>query len=77
LEEVKRHNKYAFLMNLDTPNKVAGGLARLVAIAGGIDAVNRLYASMDEVTVEDIQRAARTYYTPERRTVVVLKGAGS
>jgi len=77
LERVKRHNKYAFLMNLDTPNKVAGGLARMVAISGGIEVLDRLYAAMDEVTVDDIQSAARTYYRPDRRTVVVLKGAGS
>jgi zinc protease len=77
LAEVKRHNKYRFLMNLDTPNKVAGGLARLVAISGGIEAVDRLYDAMDDITAEDIRTAARTYYRPERRTVVVLKGAGS
>ena len=77
LDNVKRRNKYAFLMNLDTPNKVAGGLARLVAVAGNIEVVDRLYAAMDDVTPEDILASARAFYTPERRTVVVLKGAGS
>ena len=62
-------------MNLDAPNKVAGGLARFVALTGNIEVVNALYAAMDAVTPADVQEAAKTYYVPERRTVVVLKGA--
>jgi len=77
LATAKRHAKYAFLMNLDTPNKVAGRLARIVAVSGGIEAVNRLYATMEDISAEDIQSAARTFYRPERRTGVLLKGAGS
>ena len=32
LDELKRRNRYAFLMELDTPDKVAGALARFVAV---------------------------------------------
>jgi zinc protease len=77
LNDVRRRNKYGFLMGLDTPDRVAGGLARLVALTGGIDVVDRLYARFETITPEDIRRAASTYFTPERRTVVVLKGAKS
>lgn len=77
LEDLKKRNKYTFLMGLDTPDNVAGGLARLVALTGGIDVVEKLYATMETITAEDIQKAARKYFTPERRTVVVLKGAQS
>jgi zinc protease len=77
LQDVRKRNKYGFLMGLDTPDRVAGGLARLVAITGGIDVVDRLYAKFDTITPEDIRRAANAYFTPERRTVVVLKGATS
>jgi zinc protease len=75
LNDLKKRNKYGFLMGLDTPDNVAGGLARLVAITGGIDVVDVLYGQLDEVTPEEIMLAARTYFTPEQRTVVVLKGA--
>ncbi|MDH4068871.1 MAG: insulinase family protein [Ignavibacteria bacterium] len=75
LDDLKRRNKYSFLMGLDTPDNVAGGLARLVALTGGIDVVDGLYAKMDEVTPDDIMKAANKYFTPERRTTVVLKGA--
>jgi zinc protease len=75
LAELKRRNKYAFLMQLDTPDHVAGALARLAALTGSIETVNEFYAAIDKVTPEDVQNAARRYFVPGRRTVVVLKGA--
>jgi len=75
LADVKKRRKYGFLMNLDTPEKVAGRLATTIALTGGIEAIDQLYAEIDRVTPDDIMAAARRYFTPERRTVVVLKGA--
>jgi len=75
LNDLKRRNKYSFLMGLDTPDHVAGGLARFVAITGGIDIVDQLYNQLEKITAQDIQNAAKKYFTPERRTVVILKGA--
>ena len=75
LSDLIRRNKYSFLMGLDTPNAVAGGIARFVAITGGIDVIDRLFAQAATITPDDIRNAARKYFTPERRTVVVLKGA--
>ena len=63
-----------FLMNLDTPDRVAGRLAHVVAITGGIEAVDAYYAALAKVTPDDIMRAAQKYFVPERRTIVVLKG---
>ncbi|PTX98581.1 pitrilysin family protein [Opitutus sp. ER46] len=77
LEDLKRRNKYSFLMSLDTPDAVARGLARLLALTGDLSSIEMLYAQMENLTPADIQRAAQTYFTPERRTVVVLKGAKS
>jgi zinc protease len=77
LNELKRRNKYSFLMALDTPGEVAARLARFVALTGDIAVVDALYAQMDAVTPEDIMRAAKKYFVPERRTVVVLKGGQS
>lgn len=77
LRDLKRRNKYGFLMALDTPDAVAGRLARFVALTGDIAAVDALYAQMDTITPEDLMRAAKKYFTPERRTVVVLKGGQS
>jgi len=77
LGDLQRRRKYSFLMNLDTPNKVAGGLARYVALTGGIGCVDDLYAAFDSITPQDIMNAAKKYYVPGRRTVVVLKGVRS
>lgn len=74
LSDLKRRNKYAFAMALDTPAAVAGRLARYVALTGDIAVIESLYAQMDTITPEDIMRAAKRYFVPQRRTVVLLKG---
>jgi zinc protease len=75
LAGVKKRRRYEFLMNLDTPDRVAGRLAHVVAITGGIDAVDGYYTALAKVTPDDIMNAAKKYFVPERRTIVVLKGA--
>ena len=75
LDDLKKREKYSFLMRLDTPDHVASRLARFVALTGGIDVIDTLYTSLDKVTPGDIQAAAQKYFVPEHRTVVVLKGA--
>ena len=74
LAGVKKRRRYEFLMNLDTPDRVAGRLAYFVAITGGIDAVDAYYTALAKVTPEDVIKAAKKYFVPERRTIVVLKG---
>jgi zinc protease len=75
LAGVKKRRRYEFLMNLDTPDRVAGRLAHIVAITGGIDAVDGYYTALAKVTPDDIMKAAKKYFVPDRRTIVVLKGA--
>jgi zinc protease len=77
LADLKKRYKYGFLMGLDTPDHVAGGLARYVAVTGGIEAVDQLFKQIESITPQEIMKAAQKYFTPERRTVVVLKGAQS
>jgi zinc protease len=74
LENIKKRMRYSYLMSLDTPNQVASRLARIIALTGGIDAVNDLYKTMSTLTPEDIRAAARRYLQKERRTVLTLKG---
>ena len=74
LAKLKKRLKYSFLMNLDTPDKVAGRLARFIALTGGVEAVDALYKAYDAVTPADIQKAVATYLSPERRTVATLTG---
>ncbi|HEY8519232.1 MAG TPA: pitrilysin family protein [Gammaproteobacteria bacterium] len=73
LADLKSHVRYAFLMALDTPDAVASVLARPIAVTGGLDQVDALFAAYAEITPEDVQNAARAYLVPERRTVGVLR----
>jgi zinc protease len=75
LTDLKRRNKYEFLMGLSTPDHVAGGLARFAAMSGSIEVVDAFYSALDKVTAEDVMKAAQKYFVPEHRSVVVLKGA--
>ena len=75
LAKVKRHEKYGFLMQLDSPLHTAESLVPLISATGSIDAVDRLFKASEQVTPQDIQRAARKYFTTQRRTVIVLRGA--
>jgi zinc protease len=74
LSDMKKRMKYGFLMGMNSSDNVANALARIIALTGGIEAVDRLYESIDRVTPEDIRRAVEKYYQPNRRTVMVLKG---
>lgn len=74
LETLQQRLRYGFLMALDTPSAVAGGLARLIAVTGGMEAVDQLYATYAEVTPQDVLAAAREVFVPQRRTVAVVTG---
>ncbi len=74
LAKLKKRLRYQFLMNLDTPDKVAGRLARYVALTGGITAIDALYATIDAITPEDVRDAARYWLVKNQRTVATLKG---
>ncbi len=77
LDDLKRRERYGFLMNLDTTEKTAETLVRFIAMTGGIESIDELFAASETVTPDEIMHAARKYFTPERRTVVVLKEKGT
>ncbi|MBN1417916.1 MAG: insulinase family protein [Planctomycetes bacterium] len=74
VEDLKRRARYGFLMGMDTPDHVAGGLARFIALSGGIDAVDAYFETLAAVRPEDAESAARAYLARERRTVGILRG---
>ncbi len=76
LDDLKKRARYQFLMGMDTPDSVAGDLARFVAMTGRLETVDTLYATLARLQPEDVQRTAQRVLTKERRTVAVLKGAG-
>jgi zinc protease len=75
LAALKSRLRYGFLMGLETPDAVAQRLARHIAISGGLEGIEALYAAYAGVTPEDVRAAARAYFVPEQRTVGVLRSA--
>ena len=47
------------------------------ALTGGVESINRLYTKMGTITPQDIMSAAKKYFVPEQRTVVVVRGGQS
>ncbi len=76
LDDLKKRARYQFVMGMDTPDSVAGGLARFVAMTGRVESVDELYTTLAQVQGDDVQQTARRVLTRERRTLAVLKGAG-
>ena len=76
LADVKSRSKYGFLMGLETPSAVASAMARFIALSGGIDVVEQMYSMYEQISPQDIQRAA-SQLTKNRRTVAVLRGGNS
>ncbi len=74
LEATKSNVKYSFLMGLDTPSNVAGSLARIIAVTGGIAAVDTMFGTFDKVGPEQIREAAEAYLDRNKRTVAILRG---
>ncbi len=73
LEKLKKRTRYGFLMDLDTPKKVASNLARYIALAGDVSVIDQLDATMQSVTPADVQAAAKRYLQKDHRTVITLK----
>ncbi len=74
LTDLKSRLKYGFLMSLDTPGNVAQNLSRYIALTGGIEAIDTLFATYDALTPEDLRAAANMFYVQEQRTIGVLRG---
>jgi zinc protease len=74
LTSVKSNIRYSFAMSLDTARSVAGHLTFAIGLTGDPQTLNELYKRYDEVTAQDLQKAAARYLTRPRSTVVTLTG---
>jgi len=74
LEDLKSNLKYSFLMRLSSTADVAGSLPEIIAISGGIDALDRYYTTLQTITPEDIRQAAIKYFTDHRKTEILVRG---
>lgn len=72
-ENLKKRNKYSFLMGLDSPDDIASVLPQWITLTGGIEVIDQMYTAMDAMTTTDIMNAARHYFVPERSNTIIMK----
>lgn len=75
LEDIKSNFKYSFLMGLDTSRNVGSRMAQRLELTRSIKGVDELFQTYQDITPQDIQHAAQTYFEPQKKTVVTLTGA--
>ncbi len=73
LAETVSHVRYAFARTLNTADRVATTAARAIALTGNPEAFNDYFALFGKLTPADVSAAARKYFAPSNRTVVVLQ----
>jgi zinc protease len=76
LADTKSNMKYGFLMGMETALGVAFSLTGPVISTGGIEAIDDYYRTMEAVTAEQIQEAARQILVEAGRSLVTLVQAG-
>jgi len=72
LAKTKSLLKYSFAMSIDNPSTIANSLCSYITLTGDPEALNRLYAMYDKVTVADVKAVASTYFVPSGVTVATI-----
>ena len=72
LEKIKNQIRAEFIRGLDSNAGLAGMLSYYEALLGDYRYLAEYTATIDRITPDDILQAARTYLTPENRTVATL-----
>jgi len=72
LADTKSAMRYSFARGLNSPGPIAETLGHYLQLTGDPETVNRVYALYEQVTPDDIQAMATTYFAETNRTIVVL-----
>lgn len=76
LQKAKNQTRANMIMSRQTVFSRAMDLQQARVYSGDIEAVNTDLDRYQQVTLEDIQRVARTYLVPDNRTTVIVVPAG-
>jgi zinc protease len=72
LAQTKSKLKYSAAMSMDSPSSIADQLTYYIWITGNPESINNIYKSYDEVSQEDIMRAAQKYFVPAHLTISTI-----
>jgi zinc protease len=70
LEKAKRSLEVALVDSLDTSHALASRIAHDYAVFGRVRPLDERLGAIRAVTAEDVQRVARTYLVPDKRSIV-------
>jgi predicted Zn-dependent peptidase len=73
LEKIRTQMKADFVRGLQSNGGLANTLSHFQAVAGDWRYITRYDAVLDSITPEEIMTAVRKYFTPENRTVAILR----
>ncbi|OFW25282.1 MAG: peptidase M16 [Acidobacteria bacterium RIFCSPLOWO2_12_FULL_66_21] len=72
LADAKSFNKYGFARSLDSTERIAAVLSSFAPYRRSFDTVNNYYRTLDTLTPQDLQAAARTYFVDNSLVVATL-----
>jgi zinc protease len=72
LKAVKSNLRYSFGLRMDNTEAVAAILADFLQLVPDPETLNRLYATYETITPEDLATMAKKYFAENRRTIVTL-----
>jgi zinc protease len=72
LADAKSNARYGFSRALDNTDRIAATLARFVRYERSYDTLNDYFRLYSTLTTDDLQRAARRWFTDERMVVTTL-----
>ena len=77
LQQAKNQFARDYILGRETNQSKAEQLGHAVVIHNDIKTADDEFEIFQNLTVEDVQRAARTYFTPENRTVITILPKGT
>jgi zinc protease len=72
LQETKSRLKYSFMMGMDTPGAIAEALSYSVWLTADPESMNRLYATYDAVSTDDLLSVANKYFVTTGLTLATI-----
>jgi zinc protease len=72
VDATRSRQRYGFLLALDSSSAIAENLAPFISLRRTPDTIEKVYATYDAVTPEDIRAAAQKYLVENSRTIVTL-----
>lgn len=72
LEDTRSRLKYGTALSWDSTRAIANYLASFIRLGGSPETVNELFALYQSITPEDVQAAAKKYFTEQTRTIATL-----